>query len=109
MIECRRLDRLELTRKKFAKNLQHEWAHDEWTHIAPTRDEFIRDKFTRVEPIRDKFTRVEPIRVELKTRVERRNDEEWDGKHCPLCGKDLDVSGRHVSACIMCECGWSKC
>ena len=68
MIECRRLDRLELTRKKFAKNLKRE-----------------------------------------ETQVENRNNEEWDGKHCPLCGKDLGISGRHVSACIMCECGWSKC
>ena len=74
MIECRRLDRLELTRKKFARNLQHEEIHDE-----------------------------------PEAQVESRNDEEWDGKHCPLCGKDLEVSGRHVSACIMCECGWSKC
>ena len=71
MIECRRLDRLELTRRKFARNLQHEETHDK----------------------------------PKETQAECRNDEEWDGKHCPLCGKDLDVSGRHVSACIMCECG----
>ena len=74
MPKCPTIDRLELTRRKFAKNLTTE------KEKLPT----------------------ENLKGSISTPLEN-ND--WDGVHCPECGKKLE----HVSGCIICTCGWSKC
>lgn len=67
MPKCPTIDRVALTRKKFAKNLYHSGEVNEMIKSTDSND--------------------------------------WDGIHCPQCGKEL----RHVEGCLSCECGYFKC
>ena len=69
MPKCKTIDRLELTRRKFAKN-------PNGYNLKP----------------------VENLNGSISTPL--KNDD-WDGVHCPECGKKLE----HVSGCIICTCG----